>query len=465
MAGRETRQVTMDLGSFKVAFQLRQDADILTMAPSRPLADPGAAVRAALASPIGTPPLAHIARGAIARDALAQACVVISDNTRPVPYRSESGILWPVVEVLLQAGFSPERVTVLVATGTHRPVTEAELGTMLDERVLAAGVSVVNHDCRDRGGLRYLGTTSRGTRLRVSRIYLEAQLKVVTGLVESHFMAGASGGRKAIVPGLVGEESTRIFHGAQMLASPLARDLVLDGNPCHEEALEGARMAGADFTVNVTLDREFRLTGVFAGHLEHAHARAVEALTGYVGIPVAVPYDIVVIHGGRVGINHYQAAKAAVVGASALRDRGRLIIGAHHTDIDPVGSLQYRTVLHLLKLIGADSFDRLILSPDWSFVHDQWEPQMWAKVLRRIPPENLYYCATGLSRSDYAILPGIGGRSLLAGCADITNPAAFLAAMVEAALDDAVRAWTAEGNAHPRVAFLADGPYGIPLVG
>lgn len=460
LPGLRLKPATMDLGARQVQFRLPENADILTMAPSKPCEDQGAAVRAALANPIGAPALADIARRAHAGDASAKACIVISDNTRPVPYRGDAGILWPVVEVLIEQGFSPERVTVLVATGTHRPVSPDELGEMLDPRVMAAGIKVINHDCRDRAALKYVGTTRRGTRLQVNRVYLDAKVKVLTGLVESHFMAGASGGRKAIVPGLVGEESTHIFHGAPMLASPEARDLVLDGNPCHEEALEGARMAGADFMVNVTLDREFRLTGVYAGDLEQAHRRAVEALTGYVGIVVREPYDIVVTHGGRVGINHYQAAKAAVVGAAALRPGGRLVIGAHHTDIDPVGSLPYRTVLHLLKLIGPEAFERLILSPDWTFVHDQWEPQMWAKVLRHVPAQNLYYCATGLRRADWAVLPGVGGRGLVPGeVGDSDDDPRVLAAMVEAALAQALLE-----AAHPsRIAFLADGPYGIPI--
>jgi len=453
----------MDLGGRQVRFRLPEDADVLTMAPSQPCDNPGEAVRAALARPVGSPPLADIAERARAADQSALACVVISDNTRPVPYRGESGILWPVLETLFARGFAPDKVTVLVATGTHRPVTTDELRDMLDPRVMASGVKVINHDCRDRSSLRDVGTTMRGTRLQVNKVYLEAKVKILTGLVESHFMAGASGGRKAIVPGLVGEESTHIFHGAPMLASPAARDLVLEGNPCHEESLEGARMAGTDFIVNVTLDREFRLTGVYAGDLELAHRRAVEALTRYVGIPVPEPYDIVVTHGGRVGINHYQAAKAAVVGASALKPGGRLIIGAHHTDIDPVGSLPYRTVLHLLKLIGPEAFERLILSPDWTFVHDQWEPQMWAKVMRHVPAPNLYYCATGLAGGDWAILPGVGGRDLVCvGPGGADEGAGLLAAMVEAAMAHAL---VAHGARPARTAFLADGPYGIPLDG
>ena len=333
-----TRRVEFDLGDWTVEVDIPAAADLLTMRPATPLPDPAGAVAASLARPIGSDSLAALASRRLATNPAATAVVVISDNTRPVPYRGPSGILWPVVEALLAAGFAAANITVLVATGTHRAMTQAELAAILDERVLAAGIRVVNHDSRDAASLRYIGTTRRGTRLTVNRTYLDADLKIVTGLVESHFMAGASGGRKAIVPGLIGEDSTFVFHGPAMLASDGVADLVLEGNPCHEESLEGALMAGADFMVNVTLDRRFRLTGVFAGDLEAAHRAAVAALKEYAGVPVAEPYDVAVIHSGRVGINHYQAAKAGVVGASLLRRGGALVLAAHHSDVDPIGS-------------------------------------------------------------------------------------------------------------------------------
>jgi len=473
-------RVQMDLGTRVVEFSLPAETDILRMSGwGPPLEDPAAAISRALSYPVAAPPLAELARSRVSANPAATACVVISDNTRPVPYKGEPGILWPVLEVLLGQGFAADRITVLIATGTHRAVLPEELREMLDARVFSSGVRIVNHDCRDTGSLSYLGTTRLGSELYVNRLYLEADLKVLTGLVESHFMAGASGGRKAIVPGLVGERSTQVFHGPAMLASPGARDLQLEGNPCHEESLQGARMAGADFIVNVTLDGLFQLTGVYAGDLEKAHALAVEQVRERVAIPLQAPYDIVVIHAGRVGINHYQAAKAGVAGASAARRGGFLVIAGHHTDTDPVGSAPYRTVLHLLKIIGPERFDRLLASPDWTFVHDQWEPQMWSKVLARVPPGHLYYCATGLSRRDYDVIPGRDGNVFLPAGERYGNDPALIEGMVLGAVSEAWRrlrkdAAVSEGAvrdgavrdgavSRPRIAYLADGPYGVPV--
>lgn len=456
--------VSFDLGGWLVSAEVPPWADLLTMRPAEPVADPSGAIREALANPIAASPLADLARNKLAADPEAQAVIVVSDNTRPVPYRGDAGILWPVVEVLLQQGFRAANVTVLVATGTHRAMSQGELDRMLDPRVLAAGARVRNHDSRDAAILRYVGTTRRGTRLAVNSAYLNADLKILTGLVESHFMAGASGGRKAIVPGLIGVEGTFIFHGAEMLAAPGVADLVLEGNPCHEESLEGARMAGADFIVNVTLDRSFRLTGVFAGDLEAAHLAAVAKLKSYAGIPIAQPYDIAIVHAGRVGINHYQAAKAGVVGASALRSGGSLIIAAHHTDVDPVGSARYRTMLHLLKLFGPDGYERLILSDEWQFVPDQWEPQMWAKVLQKTGPKGLWYCGTGLAAGDYDIIPGMDSNRLLPEAERYGREPGVLGQMVSAAVEEAVSRYEAREGRRPALAVLADGPYGIPLL-
>jgi nickel-dependent lactate racemase len=462
-------RVGFDLGARRLDLDLPLRAEVLTMGQAPVVADPAAAIAAALCAPLGTPPLAEIVRAKLAADRGATAVIVISDNTRPVPYTGPAGILWPVLMTLLHGGVPAERITVLVATGTHRPVSEAELAEMVDPRVLASGVRAVNHDCRDTASLRSVGATRRGTKVAVNRAYLDADIRILTGLVESHFMAGASGGRKAVVPGLMGEEGTHVFHGAAILAEPGVQDLQLDGNPCHEEALEGARLAGADFVLNVTLDRGFRLTGVFGGELDAAHRAAVAHLTSYAGITLEEPFDIVLTHAGRVGINHYQAAKAGVVGAAATRQGGRLIIAAHHTDVDPVGSARYRTTLHLLKLLGPEGYERLLLSDAWQFVPDQWEPQMWAKVLRRMPAHNLIYCGAGLTARDYEIVPGSDGNLLLApdrrygGQGSAGDGGDTLAAMVLAGLEKAVADARAQGITSPRVACLADGPYGIPL--
>lgn len=461
------KKVHVPLGSAGLDLNLPDTVDIFSMSAPAVLAEPARAVVEALSKPIGSPPLVALAQKAEAAARAAgrapKACIVVSDNTRPVPYTGEAGILLPIVQILLEARFAPADILVLVATGTHRGMGEAELRAMVDPQVFALGVEVANHDCKDGAGLRLMGTTSRGSEILINRRYLDADLKILTGLVESHFMAGASGGRKSVCPGIVGERSTFIFHGAPMMAHPQARDLILEGNPCHEESLEVAKRAGADFIVNVTLDHSFRLTGVFAGDLEKAHEAAVAKMKGYVGIPVEGEYDIVATHAGFVGINHYQVAKVGVASLGLLRKGGHLIVIADNKDAaNPVGSVPYRTSLQLLKLIGPEAFTRLILSPDWTFIPEQWQTQMWTKLFNRIPFGHFHYFAPQLDDRHWADLPGIDGRRYLSESARKKPDLQAAQAFLDGALEAAIASHTGSGRKELRIAWLSDGPYGIP---
>jgi len=468
--------------------KLPEGSEVLRRADPEPLADPAAALVDALNHPIGAKALTVLATEKVALAHAAhrtpRACIVVSDNTRPVPYKGPNGILMPTVKVLTAAGFAPGDICVLVATGTHRAMSRAELEAMLGTEPFERGLDVVVHDCLDEANLVYIGTTARGTVANINRRYVEADLKILTGLVESHFMAGASGGRKAICPGIFGEKGTFVFHSAALMAHPNARDLQIEGNPVHEESLAVAKMAGVDFIVNVTIDGAFRTTGVFCGDLEAAHAAAVAKLKSYVGIPLTHQYDLVITHGGFVAVNHYQAAKAAVASLGALKAGGGLILIANNSDPNPVGSDRYRTVLSMLKLVGAEALDRALASPDWPFVPEQWQVQEWAKVFKRISMHDFVYFAPQLDDRDWRDLPGINGRTLLRArktlesrldCstqnernASTTDPRTDdIPAIIDAAIADFLKrrgfthADIAAGRC--RVAFLADGPYGIPL--
>jgi nickel-dependent lactate racemase len=230
---------------------------VLRFHPLPPIERPVEAVREALRSPIGSAPLREIAAGR--RDA----CLVTSDITRPVP----NALLIPaLLEELEAAGFPTQRVTILIGTGLHRANTPGELREMLGPEVVASGARIVNHVARAAGEQEYVGRTDRGTPVYIDRAYVESDLKVAVSLVEPHLMAGFSGGRKALCPGICGMETIGRFHGPQLLEPDESCAGVLDGNPVHEESLAVATLAGRpDFTVNVTLDESRRLTGVFAG--------------------------------------------------------------------------------------------------------------------------------------------------------------------------------------------------------
>jgi nickel-dependent lactate racemase len=452
------QDVIFDLGHSRFPVQIPDHADVLRMGKPKALPNPQEAILEALRSPANRPPLSQIIRQKLLSNPDADAVIVISDNTRPVPYSGESGILFPVVDEMIRAGLPPEKIHLLVATGTHRAMDEQELREMLDPRILALGLSIANHDSRNRNDMIKVCRTEYGGDILVNRNYIQSDIKILTGLVESHFMAGVSGGRKSICPGLISESSTYALHSGPILHRPFSRDLVLDKNPVHEEALKVARAAGCDMIVNVTLDADFKLTGVFAGDLEDAHRKAFDKLCTYAAIPFRQKYDLVITHTGFVGINHYQAAKGALVCVPVVKDGGMCILGAHHTDKDPVGGENYKRMLKLLGEIGSEKFIKSILDPSWTFVPEQWEAQMWTRLFEKIPPRNLLYCCMEIPDQDFSWIPGENART-------IVRETQSLQELMNRTIAWAMKELKKRHDQIPRVVVLPDGPYGIPLSG
>lgn len=435
-------------------FVLPPDTTIYGMSAPAALADPAKAVAEALEHPIASESLRSIAAKKLAASSAAKAVIVISDNTRPVPYKGEGNILTPIIDTLFAVGYRKEQILVLIATGTHRPMTDDEIERIIDPRVFAQGVTVLNHDCLDEEALTYLGRTERGSEVRINRRYVEADLKILTGLVESHFMAGVSGGRKSICPGLISEQGTFLFHGAELMGHPESRDLNLAGNPVHEESTAFARMAGSDFIINVTLDHAFAITGVYAGDMEAAFLKAYEMVKGYARIPIKAEADIVITHGGFVGINHYQSAKAAFAAIGAMKKDGYLISLANYTDKkDIIGSPMYKAVLAVMAYSSGEQLTRLLHSPDWPFLPDQWQVQKWATVFEKIPLDHYYHWAPQLGKGTGAGLPGKNIADLSAGV-DYN-------AAIQAAIEDIRRR---EDGRPLTITYLNDGPYAIPYV-
>jgi len=450
------KEVIFDLGRTSFPLRVPVYTDVLSMGKDVPLSNPKEKIYHALRNPTDCSPLKKLTQQKLRSNPNATAVVVISDDTRPVPYKGESGILFPVVDEMLEAGFQPSQIRLLVATGTHRAATDDELRKILDPRIFSLGLQILNHDCRDSSDLVSVGRTELGGEIFLNHHYVESDLKILTGLVESHFMAGASGGRKSICPGLLAEDSTYILHSGPVLASPEATNLVLERNPVHEEALRVARMAGCDMIVNVTLDSDYRLTGVFTGEMENAHLAAVKKLCDYVSIPFTEKYDLVLTHAGYVGVNHYQAAKAAVAAAPLIKEKGICLLAAHHTDPCPIGGPNYKKMMRLLGEKGAEKFIDTILSPSWTFIPEQWEAQMWTRLFRTTRPENLLYCSHEIPREAFTWLPETDARTLVPQVKSLQE-------LVEKSLAFAVKKLHSALGREPRIAFLADGPYGIPV--
>jgi len=334
--------------------------------------DPCAAVGQALGRPLGCPHLRDLAAGR--RDA----CVVTSDITRPVPQRV---ILPALLSEMQDAGLPPHRVTILIGTGLHRANTPDEVREMLGEEVLSSGVQVVNHLARDMDAQVYRGTTSRGTPAYVDRVYAEADLRLAVSLVEPHLMAGFSGGRKAICPGVCGMETIRLLHGPWFLEPDEACAGVLEGNPGHDECLDIVALAGRpELTVNVTLNECRELTGVFAGEMEACHLAAVERSVAQSKVAIPEPVDIVVTTnaGYPLDLTFYQGIKGMIAAVPILKPGGTIIIA--HECAEGLGSPEFAELL-----LTADDPEAYVAKTwDRSFwCIDQWQFHEQVKALRR----------------------------------------------------------------------------------
>jgi nickel-dependent lactate racemase len=354
---------------------------------------PASALREALDSPLAGKPLRELcARGK-------SACVVVSDVTRPVPNR----VILPVLlSYLEEYGLGRENIRILIATGMHRANRGKELDRLVGKEVVAS-YEIINHDAQDADSMKDLGFTQRRTRIQVNSAYMEADLKILTGLIEPHFMAGYSGGRKAICPGIMGPDTFRFSHGVECLAHPRATNCVLDGNPFHEEALEVALKAGCDFLLNVVIDESRNLSGIFSGDLVEAHEAGCGFVDQYVRVPVEKEADIVITSnaGAPLDINMYQTVKGLVAALPGVKRRGTIVMISRCPE--GLGSDMFVELLKELEEIKDGSVFLERHSQPENFVADQWEVQELLKVLDKA---RYYIYSEGLTEEESRLARG-----------------------------------------------------------
>jgi nickel-dependent lactate racemase len=427
-SGSFIMRVTLDYGRTGLDVDLPDDRVVgpLAIRPAPPLPDAEAAVAGVLRCPTGTPPLAELARGR--RDA----CILVCDITRPVPNRL---LLPPILRTLEAAGMPRDRILILIATGLHRPNEGAELVELLGPEIVRH-YRVENHDGKALEEHDYLGSTSNGVPMYLDRRYVRADLKIATGLIEPHLMAGYSGGRKVICPGIAALETVKVWHGPRFLEHPRADCGILDGNPVHEENTRIALRAGCDFIVNVCIDGQRRITWVGAGDMIRAWEEGVRFVEGVVKVPVPAPLDVVVTScaGYPLDTTWYQAVKGLTGALPIVKAGGTIILAASLSE--GLGSPEFQ---HLI----ADNpdlqvFKQRILEEDY-FVMDQWQLEELAKVLTRCRVKVVSHGLDAATLRRCSVEP---------------------AETVEAALADSL----AEYGPAARVAVIPKGPYVLPYV-
>lgn len=365
-------RVRLEYGRTGLEVELPDERVVRTLAfkNARPLADPDAAVRHRLAHPTGALPLAELARGR------KNACVVISDVTRPVPNQL---ILTPLLAALEASGIPPSAITILVATGLHRPNEGLELVEMVG-RAIAENYRIENHHGQVLAEHTFLGDSPRGVPIWIDSRWVDADLKITTGLIEPHLMAGFSGGRKLICPGLAALETVKVWHGPDFLEHPRADCGILEGNPVHEENTWIGRRAGCDFIVNVVIDARRRPLLFVAGDMEQAFYEGVEFVRGVVTDTVPEPVDVVVTSsaGYPLDTTFYQAVKGLTAALPIVKQGGTIIMAASLSE--GIGSPEFQRLFQ--ENASLDLFLERILGKDY-FVMDQWQLEELAKVRRK----------------------------------------------------------------------------------
>jgi len=423
-------EVELNYGRRKLPVALPDELQVTVVRkPSMPvLPDPSAAVQKALQEPVGTASLDQLARAA------RSATIAICDITRPVPNHL---FLRPLIEILLRAGIPATGIRVLVATGLHRPNLGAELEELLGDPWVLDAVQVENHYAtRDEDHVLLGKTDTRGTVVRLDKRFVEADLKIATGLVEPHFMAGYSGGRKVIAPGLAHAETITTFHSARFMADPNAINCNFAGNPLHEEQLEIVRMLGGALALNTVVDESRELSFINFGEIVASHAEAVAFVRNYAEVSVRKRFKTVVTSAAGYPLDrtYYQTVKGMVGPIDILEPGGRLIVASECSE--GLGSPDFVEAQRRLVELGPDEFLRRILLKSHADV-DEWQTQMQLKPMAL---GRLQLYSTGLSPAQHALT---GVNSI-----------------------ESVRAAVLESIAEtgdPAVAIIPEGPYVVPF--
>jgi len=405
------------------------DCRVLEARSAVPLRDAPAAIAKALDAPIGCPPLGELARGK------RSAAISICDITRPAP---NPMVLPPVLARLEAAGIPREGITILIATGLHRPASGAEIREICGEET-ADRYRVLNHHARELSEHCDLGRTVAGTPVYVDARFVSADLHLTLGFIEPHLMLGFSGGRKLIAPGLAAQETIKVLHSSRFMRDPRAVEGSIEANPLHQELLEISRLARHDFLVDVALGRgtpRRPIAAAFAGEPVAAHRKGVEFVSHVMLETLDQPVDAVITTaaGYPLDLTLYQAIKGITAASHIMKPGGRILILAACEE--GAGGPEFSRLLRE----GLSDRDFLKKIDGASVTVDQWQLEKLALVTARA--EVLYY-VPGLPREFHRALWG-------KACASA---------------EEAMKALTEGLDRNARIAVIPEGPYVLARLG
>ncbi|MFN3322636.1 MAG: nickel-dependent lactate racemase [Bryobacteraceae bacterium] len=367
---------------------------LLEARSARALENPDLAIEQGFDHPIGSPPLTELARGR------QSAAISVCDITRPAPNRK---VLPHLLSRLEKAGIPRAGITILIATGLHRPATDAEIREIVGEEV-AADYRVANHNARELSEHRHLGTTASGTPVYIDERFVAADLRISLGFIEPHLMLGFSGGRKLVAPGLAAQETIKVLHSSRFMRDTRSVEGSIADNPLHHELLEIAGMARHDFILDVALTRDRQIAGVFAGNPAQAHAKGVEFVSQIMLETLEAQVDAVITTsaGYPLDLTFYQAIKGVTAASHILKPGGSiLLIGECQ---EGAGAPEFRQMLK--EFSSPEAF--LSAIDGVPVTVDQWQLEKLALVARN---RRMLFYTPGLPKEYHQSLWGLACES------------------------------------------------------
>lgn len=325
-------------------------------------------VLAALQHSVGSPRLSVLCQN------IHRLLLITNDLTRPMPSR----ITVPLLIEEARALNRDLEITIIIASGLHRAMTGEELVEKLGADIVN-NYRIVVHVARDENSLTSLGTLKSGNELWVNREIASHDLVIAEGFIEPHWLAGFSGGRKSIIPGVAGWKTIMNNHSAHNVDHPRCRAGILTGNPAHEEFTEAAMMAGLKFILNVTLDEHKRITNAFAGETIAAHGQGCEFVRQYAEV-TATPADIVITSNGGypLDLNFYQSVKGLDTASKVVKKDGIIIICTECRE-----GVGQRNFYDIFKKYGDPELILRKMHAKEIEIVDQWSAQIIARIITR----------------------------------------------------------------------------------
>lgn len=389
-------KLSLHCGTNEIHFDLPMDCLVYKSNYENATDSPSEMLFESINSPVGSDPLNKLLPGRKEGNVV----IVVSDITRPIPY---TGFLPQLVGVIEQQGVARNEITILVATGMHRASTHEEHLKMFGNHIVE-NYRIIDHNCENDSELQLLdGTSWSGSKVRLNKHYVQAGFRIITGLVEPHFMAGFSGGRKAICPGIVALETLKKFHGYTFLNHPNAASTIMKDNPCNDENSSIARMCPPDFSINVVLDNKKKVNTIISGELFLSHQKAVEYVKKACCPKVDTEADLVITSSGGYPLDatFYQCVKGIVNCLPTVKNEGEIIaIGGC---IEGIGSPEFTDLIkgysgNYAQFLEDIRYEKI-------YVKDQWQFQMLNRALEKAGMHNLHFFTPNIPTDELSLLP------------------------------------------------------------